>query len=246
MEDLYVKHSNYIDSSLVDEINECVSKGFCIDKLFGRNMYYNSYCRKYKEFIGNIFKNKDIFLLKELKKCNFKLPIDYYGGEYIKKYQECLFEDEIDFLNKFYEENDFKDLFSHHIEHYNRYESEKEEWRRQKRRMELNGNTLLKRVEKSKKQNMNIGKLWSMEEEDILWLNIQKKSIDEVAKLHKRTSKEIKLKLQKIILEKIYNDELDCNEIKKYIKYVLGDELKKDDSTINGDFYNELIKNIWC
>jgi len=134
-------------------------------------------------------------------------------------------------LNKFYEENDFKDLFSHHIHAYV-YEYEKEEWKRQKRRMELNGNKLLKRVEKSKKQNMNIGKLWSVEEEDILWLNIQKKSIDEVAKLHKRTSKEIKLKLQKIILEKIYNDELDCNEIKKHIKYVLGDELKKDDSTI--------------
>ena len=52
-------------------------------------------------------------------------------------------------------------------------------------------------------------------------MNIKVHSIEEVAKLHKRTPKGIKMRLQKIILYKIYNDLLDCNEIKKYIKCTL-------------------------
>ena len=168
--------------------------------------------------------------------------------------------------------NDFKELFSH-IQ-FNIYEYEKEEWKRQKRRLELGGNpllkgnslfndnSLLKRVEKLEEEmkkikekhdikkevkkgenNNNIGKLWTIEEEEILWMNIKVHSIEEVAKLHKRTPKGIKMRLQKIILYKIYNDLLDCNEIKKYIKYIMGEELQNDNDTINGELMKELIKN---
>lgn len=283
MTELYVKYSNYIDSSLVDEINGYILKDYSIDRIFGRNMYYNSYSSKYRSFIKNIFKNKDIKLLKELKRCNFKIPCynvnSYIGSIYINKYKECLFEDEINFLNEYYQQNDFKELFSHFK--CNIYEYEKEKWSRQKRRLELqknpllkgnslfNDNLLLKRVEKleeemkkikenkyikqeikkeNKKENKNdsnsnIGKLWTIEEEEILWMNIKVHSIEEVAKLHKRTPKGIKMRLQKIILYKIYNDLLDCNEIKKYIKYIMSEELQNDNDTINGELMNELIKN---
>lgn len=279
MTEFYVKYSNYIDSSLVDEINGYILKDYSIDRIFGCNMYYNSYSEKYKSFIKNIFKNKDIKLLKELKRCNFKIPCynvnSYIGSIYINKYKECLFEDEINFLNEYYHQNDFKELFSHF--EFNIYEYEKEEWTRQKRRLELqknpllkdnsfvNDNLLLKRVEKleeemkkikenkyikkenkkenKKDSNNNIGKWWTIEEEEILWMNIKVHSIEEVAKLHKRTPKGIKMRLQKIILYKIYNDLLDCNEIKKYIKYIMGEELQNDNDTINGELMNQLIKN---
>lgn len=275
MTELYVKYSNYIDSSIIDEMNSLISKGYTVSCLFDSNMSYRSYSEKYRSFINNIFKNKDITLLKELKRCNLKIPTDhpgYIGTGYINKYKECLFEDEIDFLNEYYEENDFKELFSH-IQ-FNIYEYEKEEWKRQKRRLELGGNqllkgnslfndnSLLKRVEKLEEEmkkmkekhdikkevkkgenNNNIGKLWTIEEEEILWMNIKVYSVEEVAKLHKRTPKGIKLRLQKIILYKIYNDLIDCNEIKKYIKYIMGEELQNDNDTINGELMNELIKN---
>ena len=62
MTEFYVKYSNYIDSSLVDEINGYILKDYSIDRIFGNNMYYNSYSEKYKSFIENIFNNFSVKL----------------------------------------------------------------------------------------------------------------------------------------------------------------------------------------
>ena len=70
MTEFYVKYSNYIDSSIIDEMNSLISKGSTVSSLFDSNMNYRSYSEKYRSFIYNIFKNKDITLLKELKRCN--------------------------------------------------------------------------------------------------------------------------------------------------------------------------------
>ena len=57
---------------------------------------------------------REKILLKELKRCNLKIPSDgvigYIGSGYINKYKECLFEDEINFLNEYYHQNDFQEF----------------------------------------------------------------------------------------------------------------------------------------